>query len=428
MPSNHCAPAGGNRFYPSDEKHLAYINTILDRALNGKPTEKEKKELPKITQDDVSLIKEFVSEIQATSHITVKRAYKYTYILVHWRAYVGEYRMNSIGEIYAGIATILNIKDDSGDPLYAQDTLADYVGFLKKFYLWMVENNYSPLEEKKLKKIKPPAANQMTVTAEQLLSEEEVFRIIDACTNSRDRAIIAMMYEGGFRIGEIASVKWYQLNFNEWNVAVNVDNKTRKPRRIPLAMARPFLATWRNDYPCQLTDNSFVFLTFGQNEQLTYCGFVKQLEKIVRDAGITKHISPKIFRHSRITHLIQKGFSESKIKLMMWGDINSDMFKAYAHLTNADIDKEVALHAGIILPEEKCKSDILKPIQCMSCYYINELGVRFCGVCGMPLTPNAANKFAEARQQARCLPEYQKAKEDCTRALQEFNTTMPGVI
>ena len=93
-------PQTGDRFYPSDEKHFEYIDTILDRALNGKPTAKENKELPRLTMDDVGLIREFVSEIQATSHITVKRAYKYTYILVHWRDYVGEFRKNTIGDVY----------------------------------------------------------------------------------------------------------------------------------------------------------------------------------------------------------------------------------------------------------------------------------------------------------------------------------------
>jgi integrase/recombinase XerD len=427
MPRTQMPPNGGDRFYPSDEKHVEYIDTILDRALNGKPTAKDNKELPHLSQDDVGLIREFVSEIQATSHITVKRAYKYTYILVHWRAYIGEFRKNTIGDIYTGIAAIEIAKNVSGYPLYARHTLADYVGFLKKFYIWMVDSKYSLIEEKKLNKIKPPKVTQMTKTAEQLLSEEDVRNMIDTCTNSRDRAIIAMMYEGGFRIGEIASLRWHQLKFNDWNVAVNVDNKTRKPRYVPLVMARPYLATWKNDYPRTLTDDGYVFLTLGQNEQLQYRGFAKQLEKIAKRAGIVKHVTPHIFLHSRITHLIQQGFSESKIKLMMWGDINSDMFKAYAHLTNADIDNEVAQHAGITLPDQKQKSDLLEPKQCRSCYRINEPGVRFCGNCGLPLTPEAGNKLIEARQEARLLPDYQALKDDYNHKIQKPDYITAGI-
>ena len=389
---------------------------------------KDKKILPKLTQDDVDLIKMFLSEIEVTSEtLTVKRKYKYAYVLVHWRAYIGEYRKNTSAELYKGISALKETKDGFGNPRYSTHTLADYVGFLKRFYLWLIDNKYSEIEEKKVRKIKRPAVTLMTKTAEQLLTEEEVRKMIESCTNSRDRAILATMYEGGFRIGEIASLHWHQLKFNEWNVAVNVDNKTRKPRYIPLIMARPYLATWRNDYPGSIMDSGHVFLTFGQNEALTYCGFRKQLDKIARSAGITKHVTPHIFRHSRITHLIRKGFGESMIKLMMWGDINSDMFKAYAHLTNNDLDEEVALHAGITLPDQKNKSKALEPRQCMSCYLINEPGVNFCGNCGMPLTPEAGNRLTEAKQQARLLPDYDAVVEDYNRRIKQAEFIAPGM-
>lgn len=202
--------------------------------------------------------------------------------------------------------------------------------------------------------------------------------------------------------------------FNEWNVAINVDNKTLNPRYVPLVMARPYLAQWKNDYPLQITDDGFVFVTANQHEQLQYRGFVKQLQKIVDRAGITKHVSPHIFRHSRITHLIQQGFGESKIKLMMWGTIDSDMFKAYAHLTNADIDAEVAWQAGIIIPEQQQKSESLSPRQCFRCYTINSPTQRFCGECGFELTAEARGEFQSADQQ---LTKYLSTPEGIAAAI-----------
>jgi len=43
-----------------------------------------------------------------------------------------------------------------------------------------------------------------------------------------------------------------------------------------------------------------------------------QLKRLAKRAGIERHITPHIFRHSRITHLIKENVSESVIKLMMW--------------------------------------------------------------------------------------------------------------
>ena len=45
--------------------------------------------------------------------------------------------------------------------------------------------------------------------------------------------------------------------------------------------------------------------------------FTKRLQTICRKAGITKNVTPHLFRHSRITHLIQEGLSERVIKKMM---------------------------------------------------------------------------------------------------------------
>ena len=177
-----------NRFYTSDETHIEYIDTLLSRAQNGMQIPKTGEYLPKLTCDDIALIREFVTEIQATTHITVKRAYKYTYIMVHWRSYIGEFRKNTIPDLFQGLTIIQNAKKESSALKYSRHTLADYVGFLKKFYLWMSENGYSAIDEKKIRKIKPPAVPLMTKTAEMLLSEDDVRKLIDACQNSRDRA------------------------------------------------------------------------------------------------------------------------------------------------------------------------------------------------------------------------------------------------
>jgi integrase/recombinase XerD len=58
-----------------------------------------------------------------------------------------------------------------------------------------------------------------------------------------------MIYEGGFRVGELCNLHWNQVKFNDWNVVINVNDKTGKPRYVPLVMALSYLAQWRNDYP-----------------------------------------------------------------------------------------------------------------------------------------------------------------------------------
>jgi integrase/recombinase XerD len=213
-----------------------------------------------------------------------------------------------------------------------------------------------------------------------------------------------MLYEGGFRIGELGNLRWRQVKFTEWNVTVNVDDKTGKPRFIPLIISRSYLSQWRNDYSIERNENGFVFIT-SRKEQLQYQGVAKQLRIIAKGANIDKKITPHIFRHSRITHLIQQGYNESVIKLMMWGNLSTGMFQTYAHHTSVDVEREVAAKAGIVTPTKK-RGPSLEPRQCQRCYTINGPTHKFCAQCGLSLTGEVVDNLRVAHEQAELQPEY----------------------
>jgi hypothetical protein len=73
MQHNHQSNNAIDRFRQSDESHDEYIETILYRARNGIPTKKTNVLLPLTTEDDRSLLREYLAEIKATRHITMKR-------------------------------------------------------------------------------------------------------------------------------------------------------------------------------------------------------------------------------------------------------------------------------------------------------------------------------------------------------------------
>lgn len=131
-------------------------------------------------------------------------------------------------------------------------------------------------------------------------------------------------------------------------------------------MAKPYLAQWRNDYPFEPEGDNLVFLSLSSNEPIHYRGLQKKIQKIADKAGIERHIKPHLFRHSRITHLIQKDYNESVIKKMMWGNLTTNMFSTYAPLTDSDIDNEIAKQEGIVTEAKKENSE-LEARQCPRC-------------------------------------------------------------
>jgi len=345
-----------------------YANTILDRYVSTE----------RITPDDAGLISEFLAERRAAGGISNGRVNKLTFTLVTWRRFIPPYSTLTIGTVYMGIDAIKNAKTPQGRP-YKQNTLFDHVSILKQFLLWMIENEYSNLPEKKVKAIKSPRKDTITKTASQLLTPEEVKVLVKASRSSRDRAMIMTLYEGGFRPGEVCQLKWRDMKSDPNGIAVNVNFKTGITRYIRLVMAKKYISEWRADYPLPVTPESFVFLN-EKRLPLTWNAMAVQINRIAKRAGMAKHLTPHLFRHSRITHLLREGASESVVKMMMWGSLNTDMLMTYAHLTGGDVDAEISRLYGLDTKTGQ-KSARLEPRICPSCNLINPPGEDYCRGC-----------------------------------------------
>lgn len=372
------------RFHATPEFYLKHSLTLLINAEDS----------GRITAEDKQIILEFIEETAATSQISPTRRYKLINTLILNRAHHPPFRECEISDIYRAIESIKISKNQWGQQI-TKNTISDKIRMVKRIFVWMAENGYTDIDLRKLQKIKVPAFDRNTISAEDLLSEDEVKRMIESCTNARDRALISTLYEGGFRIGEIGNLLWSDIEFTEWNATAKTSEKTGKERFIPLVASREYLAQWKNDYPLQIKPDSFVFITATTKKPLQYQGLVKQIRKIAARAGITKHIKPHIFRHSRITHLCRAGCNESAIKQMMWGDVSTNMLKVYLHLTKDDVAEQIAKINGIELhskEESETQGKKFKPIQCPRCARFNPPTAKFCK-CGAPLTNEGKGKI-----------------------------------
>lgn len=392
------------RFHKRGEEYLKNARNCLETATAD----------GRITDADRRLITEFVSEVAATNGVSPQRRYKLTFLLVRWREYVGPYTALTAGDLFDGLGALTAAVKEDGTPRFKRNTQIDFTLILKRFALWLVDNGYATIPEKKIRAIRTPSY-ATTKTVGDLVTEDEVRAMIEAAKTPRDRAIIALLYEGALRIGEIGNLTWGQVKFTLWNCQINTREKTGIDRYIPVVMARPYLASWMNAYPREIAPDAFVFLTSIKYEPLQYAGVLKQLRIIAKAAGIEKHITPHIFRHSRITHLIQKGVGESTIKLMCWGNLTTDQFRTYAHLSGADIDKAMAELNGIVTPDETPTSHALDPKQCPRCKTINPPTQRYCGECGLGLTEEAVAEVTDMAGRIEALPAFKAELENLAR-------------
>ena len=214
---------------------------------------------------------------------------------------------------------------------------------LRSFYNWMVlegmvkDNPCDRVDMPKLGRYLP-----------DVLSEEEVFRIIDSVDvftwqGSRDKAILEVLYGCGIRVSEAVSLKLSGLYFKEG--FVRVIGKGNKERLVPLnEMAAESLKSYldRRPEPADSESDDVVFLNrFGK--PLSRQSMFKMIKTQALLADIRKEISPHTFRHSFATHLVEHG-ADLRVVQEMLGHESVTTTEIYTHIDTSTWHKNVLDH------------------------------------------------------------------------------------
>ena len=363
-------------FHGGLQKHQEYYSRLMVNAVTD----------GRITERDRNQIQAFISEIKACGKLSSQRAYKLAYQLVGIRRYIPEYSKADTLSVFSGLEQL------KADGKYSKSTLKDLITICKRFLLWLDESGEASekLKPEKLRKIKAGTIT-VTKTADDILSPDQVEALFKAVSNTRNRAMVELLYESAGRAGEIATMAWGQIEFRQNYASVRLDGKTGKTRTVPLYSSHIALRRWKDQYPGDPSGDNLIFpARDDSNNPMSYQGMLKLFVIAATKAGIEKPVTLHTFRHSRITHLMQAGMNESTIKLLAWGDVGSDMLKVYSHLTPGDVENAFSQMYGLKPMEEFSGMDpAVSPRQCQVCGMLNPATNLFCGGCGQALTEEA---------------------------------------
>jgi len=398
-------------FHGGKEKHQEYYNNLMVESVSdGRITERDKKQ-----------IQAFLSEIKACGKLSSQRTYKLAYQLIGMRRYIPEFSSATTSDVFTGLE---NLK---AEERYTDSTKKDFITILKRFLLWLEESGEaSPgLKIEKIRKIKAGSIS-VTKTADDILTPGQIDSMFRAVTNTRNRAMLELLYESGGRAGEIATLTWGQITFYSNYASVRLDSKTRKVRVVPLYTSHVSLRRWRDQCGIEPKPDDLVFPARDEeNEPMSYNGMLKLTRLAARKAGLEKNVTLHIFRHSRITHLLQAGMNESTIKLLAWGDVGSTMLRVYAHLGPGDVENEFnKLYNIKPVDEFRGMDPSLSPLQCPTCGMLNPPGNRFCGGCGVALTPEARDELQDIKKEIHGSDDYKQLYDE----LMERMTTLEKKI
>jgi site-specific recombinase XerD len=293
---------------------------------------------------------------------------------------------------------ILSLSDKG----YTAETMGTYKAILKKFYKWIEygdeyanESNYPKIVA--WFKTHVAKKDKHNIKASDLLTEEEVMRLVQAAEHPRDKAFIALLYELGCRISEIGNLTIGDFTKNkEGGFLVDISGKTG--HRTPLAlMSTQYILNWTNQHPDKNNSDAPFWTKRNSKEKLMYQSLSKIVKDSVKKAGIQKKVYNHLFRHSRATFVLANGImNELQAKKYFGWTPDSKMLATYAHLVSQDANNALLEAAGI--KPQNTGNTLLKPKHCPTCSHINPPEHRFCSNCSNILDVQTAVELTEKRE------------------------------
>jgi len=193
-----------------------------------------------------------------------------------------------------------------------------------KFYLSNVEkknmidlNIPRPKQEKKLPEV---------------LSQNEVIRILHSLTNIKHRAILFLVYSAGLRVGEVVRLKVQDIDSDRMLIRIEHGKGAKDRYSVLSDVALSELRTYAKEY----RPETWLFPGDKEGRFLTERTVQRVFENARFKAGVKKQVSVHSLRHSFATHLLEGGVDLRYIQELL-GHQSSKTTEIYTHVTQSSI-------------------------------------------------------------------------------------------
>jgi integrase/recombinase XerD len=229
---------------------------------------------------------------------------------------------------------------------------------------------------------------------ENLLTQDDVASMVRAAANTRDRALVYVLFEAALRPGELLTMVVGGVEFKEEYCLISVNGKTGI-KRIPLVVSFKPLLEWLRDHPCMDNRNAPLWCSLSSNcvgERLSYQHFRLRIKRLAEKAGLKKDIWPYLYRHSTLTAMA-KVFTEAKLEQFAGWTYGSKMTRRYVHFSARDLEDAVLELHG--LKQTQKGEGLSKFVECPRCKNKNPFGNVRCDFCGFILDRRLAEEMEQ---------------------------------
>jgi integrase/recombinase XerD len=221
---------------------------------------------------------------------------------------------------------ILYLKKEKG---LSAGTINNYISAIKLFYTYVLGKEWNSNKVPRMKR-----KSKMPV----ILPKEDVLAILNATSNLKHKAILALIYGSGLRVGEVAKLKIRDICSK--TMRVRVENAKHDTNRytilsdVALDVLRKYFRKYFSFTGYKLDD--WLFPGQKKGEHITVKTIKNTLIKLRDRLQLDPNISAHTLRHCFATHALEDGVDPVLIQQML-GHKRIQTTLMYLHMTSKSL-------------------------------------------------------------------------------------------
>jgi integrase/recombinase XerD len=187
------------------------------------------------------------------------------------------------------------------------------------------------LDKHLFNKLKAPKKSK---TLPNLLTRDEVKKLIDCAEDKKTRILIKLIYSSGLRVSECVKLKWKDVDFDQKRVWV-ASGKGGKPR---VSIISSDLIAELNKFGKDKLSEHYIL---GSEVPISDRTAQRRIKSAANAANIRKKVYPHLLRHGFATHLLENG-TDIRVIQKLLGHSNLQTTQIYTQISEKMLDDVVS--------------------------------------------------------------------------------------
>lgn len=183
------------------------------------------------------------------------------------------------------------------------------------------------LEKQYYNLIRPKKAK----TLPKVITEEELFKMLEVASNNKNKVIIGLIYSAGLRRSELIQLRKQDIMTDKGMIFVR-GAKGKKDRTTLLSdMVCGLLDTYFKEYK-----PNYWIVEGPARKQYSGTSVLNIIKNTAKKAGLSRTVTPHMLRHSFATHLLEQGVDLRHIQILL-GHASSKTTEIYTHVSKKSL-------------------------------------------------------------------------------------------